>query len=163
MRWLKILFRLLILSAAVIGAFYYFQPAPAPLWTRNFLAPSELNDSNLNTYLTSNPGDHYLFFCSTKVSDCHFVNNNIFRSLTQELNVETLPNLTYVDLSNTTDSAFAKFKRQWGFANYPVWVMIQSTDQNYVVKDVLEWKQQEPLDASDVKQWLMKHNAWLEK
>jgi len=163
MRWLKLLLRLLVMSVILIASFYYFKPQPAPVWTRDFLAPSELNDGNLNTYLTSNPGEHYLFFCSTKVNDCQFINNNIFKALTQELEVDTVPNLEYVDLSTTTDSAFAKFKRQWGFANYPAFVKITSKSDTYTIDAVLEWKKLEPLDASDVKQWLMNHNAWPKK
>ena len=153
---------LVILSIIIISAFFVtFWPKEQPISTKIFVADRGITDKNFNQFLQENPGMRAVFFfCSYNDDNCEYVNNTIFKNLAESLQVTELDYIYYVDLSATSPTAAAKFERQWGFTQYPAFVIIDSTVDPYAVVSSLGFHHDTPFSSDDVKKWLITHNIW---
>ena len=156
------IFIIVVLFIIVISAFLVvFWPQEQPISTKIFVADRGITDKNFNQFLQENPGMRAVFFfCSADDDNCAYVNNTVLRNLAESLQVTELDNIYYVDLSATSPTAAAKFNRQWGFKQYPAFVIIDSTVDPYAVVSTLDFHHDTPFNSDDVKKWLILHNIW---
>ena len=156
----KIAIIVILLVILVVGFVIGFWPKEESLATKLYIKDSGLTDRNFNDYVTSNPGRNVFFFCSYKNDSCNYVNNTVLRDLAENLLVDELDNIIFVDLSNASTTAVAKLKRQWGFSQYPAFAIIDSTSTGYKVVSALGFSQDQPFDSSDLKNWLVENGIW---
>ncbi len=150
-----------VLIVIVVTSFLVsFWPKEESLSTKLYVKDTGLNDKNFYEYVTTFPGKRVYFFCSYNNDSCNYVNNTILKTIAENLLVDELDNIIFVDLSNASSSAVAKFQRQWHFSQYPAFVIIESTTSGYEVVDALGFSQDKPFDSTDLKNWLIDNGIW---
>lgn len=153
---------LVVLGVIIISAFFLaFWPKEQPVTTKIFVTDRGITDKNFNKFLQESPKMRAVFFfCAADDDNCEYVNNTVLKNLAESLQVTELDNIYYVDLSATSSTAAAKFDRQWGFSQYPAFVIIDSTVEPYAVVSSLGFHHDTPFNSDDVKKWLITHNIW---
>ena len=107
-------------------------------------------------------GTHYVFFCRADNPDCTYINDYVFKPLTEELKVPALDSFEYYDLAPLGENyPAAKLKSQWGFESYPAFVSLTvNADGSQNINNILSWNKEDPLDADDLKRWMIDNQIW---
>lgn len=151
----------LLLSVSSVGLYVLFQPKKADVLKQTSLKVSTLEIKNLETYLLSQPGLHYLYFCKSNSSDCEFVKNNLMVKLAGEANIATFADIETVDISGLSkDISTNALRKAWGFSHYPAFVAYDSTNNAIKVRQVLEWNALVPFTMNDIKTWMKNVGIW---
>lgn len=139
-------------ALAVIG-FRIFEPKPQATILRNSVPyPS------LKNYIESSSDStiHYLFFYSANNQNCIFVQNTILQQLQSEYQIpvdewiETV-DVTSIEQSYTTN----KLITDWGIHDLPAFIRVYKQDgQIHIDENKLEWTDQTPITAKNLKEWL---------
>ena len=107
-------------------------------------------------------GVHYVYFCRADNPDCTYINDYVFKPLTEELQVPALESFEYYDLAPLGDNyPAAKLKSQWGFESYPAFITLTvNEDGTQNISNILSWNKNDPLDSSDLKRWMIDNQIW---
>ncbi len=159
--------RLFILAALLIffgsifyAAYLYFQPTPAPLVLVDYARSISFDYDDVNEYVISRDGMHYLWFCDGNV-DCKFVNDNMLRPLANQVRSEDFPELIFVDMSNLrSDISPARLNSDWGFTLYPAFVAVSVENGEKTIVNTLVWTPREPFGRDDIKRWMIDNEIW---
>lgn len=156
----KVILLSISLLIIVSGFFIVFWPKNKVVDVMVYYQDNGLNDRNLSEFVKSNKGKHVYYFCVDNNNDCAFVNNNILKEFSDKLLMTKLDFINYVNLSKTSPTAAAKYKAQWGFTHYPAFVILDDTATPYKLIDSIGWEKDNPFNAQDIKDFLIKNKVW---
>ena len=151
---------IILLAIVVSGFIFVFTPKEKSLNVKTFVNDSGITDKNFRKFVAENKGKRIYYFCSSHDANCAYVNNTVLKALAENLQVEVLEEIYYVDLSAAQPTATAKFKRQWGFAQYPAFSYIDSTVDPYVITSSIGFHNETPFNSDDIKKWLIDNGVW---
>lgn len=156
----RVLLISVILMSIVAGFFVVFWPKNQIVDVMVYYNDEEITDKNFNQYVSEHPIKNVYYFCDPSSNDCAFVNNNILKEIADQLILTKLDFIHFVDLSQTSTTSSAKYKSQWGFSQYPAFVIVDYSQAPYKLIDTLAWNNEKPFTVLDVKNFLIKNNLW---
>jgi hypothetical protein len=150
-----------IISGSIFYAAYlYFQPTPAPLVLVDYARSISFDYDDVNQYIISRDGMHYLWFCDGDV-DCKFVNDNMLRPLAAQVRSDDFPELIFVDMTNVrSDISPARLNIDWGFTSYPAFVAVEVAEGQKTIVNTLMWTPRAPFGRDDIRQWMIDNEIW---
>lgn len=159
----KILYSSLIvffMASVMFAVHLLYQPQPAPLVLLDYGRTLSFDYEEINNYVTSNDGKHYLFFCDASI-DCKFVNDNYLRPLSSEVKESDFVDLIFVDMSNVReDISPSRLLNEWGFSTFPAFVAITVEENQKTIDNSLQWNLSDPFSKADIKQWMIDNEIW---
>jgi len=156
----KIIIFVTLLLIVIAGFFVAFMPKEQSITIKLYIKDNGISDKNFTEFVTTNPDTKVFYFCSYENENCDYVNTTVLKNLADNLLVDELENIYYVDLSHASTTAVAKFKRQWGFTQYPAFAIIKSDADGYETLSSLGYNEAAPFSSDDVKNWLITNNIW---
>lgn len=156
---------LILLSSIILSAYKIFEPK-TEITSSEMLNSFYTNLNNLEEY-TLSTGDntyHYYFFCVNNDSNCTYLSNSVFSAVKNETKgIELDKILEYVDLSDSIkEETYINKLKKWNISTYPSFVSVKVENNQIVINNTLEYDTNNPLNSTDIIEWLKLNNLYNE-
>lgn len=95
------------------------------------------------------------YYCVEDDVNCQYVSDQIISQLAKDLNVEKLTEIQYVDVDSLEVETALRLKNEYGFANYPAFVIYDYTDEGVRTPVTsLEFYEEAPFTCAQLEDWL---------
>ena len=127
-----------------------------------YIARSNLEIENLENYVLSlgNSNRVYVLIGQSDDANTFYLTETVLHNLANHANVEEFSNLDYVNVSNLNDQTRLLLNNTYHLTQLPAFVSLQNDNGTLRVTSTLQWDDQQPIDTSDVQEWMEINNIW---
>ncbi len=154
---------LLLLASIVLAGYKVFQPNNNYINTTN-IDSFYISFNNAKEYTLSG-GDntsHYYLFCDPNDTDCKYVYDSVFPSVTSknnDINIKTI--IEYIDISDIVNETDLSTKLgEWNISTYPALVSCKIENGEIKINNTLEFDKDNPLNADDIINWMIVNDIY---
>lgn len=159
---LKCFFALIMALCWSVFIYYYYEGNQTmTISSANYISSESLNEALVETYMLENGiEEEILFICAVNNPDCDYVQENVLKPLTSELNIESFDFLQAVNIDEEQYTA-GKLRQKWGIESYPAFIKTAVNQNNEIeIISVLQWNSNDPFTSTDLKTWMIDNDCW---
>ncbi|NLC96593.1 MAG: hypothetical protein GX675_03375 [Erysipelotrichaceae bacterium] len=154
---------LLLLNSIVLTGYKIFEPnnkIENDLTLSNFY----INYNNVEEYTLSggNNTSHYFLFCVPYDTNCKYIYESIFPSITSKNNgipINTI--IEYVDLTELLSlDTFDENLKKWEIKTYPALISCKVDNNTIIIINTLEFDENDPLNSDDIINWMVLNDIY---
>jgi hypothetical protein len=109
----------------------------------------------------SSEGQTY-FFCTKTNIDCRYIDTEMIDVLNIDAHVERFDNILLVDTATLDNTILpSALKSRFGFSDVPAFAILSYENGSIVIHEVLQWTNEDPFTALDLKEWMKENKLWL--
>lgn len=139
--------------------FIFYKPQEDIIVDFNHYNPVEVDYLSIKDHLGYETKAY--FFCSKENIDCIYTDTEIIPNLLTIANTERFEQIYFVDITSIDENILpSALKNHLGFSNYPAFVLLSYTDNNFIIHAVYEWKDDAVFTIQNLKQWMQENNLW---
>lgn len=95
------------------------------------------------------------YYCDEEDLNCQYVSDQILSQLANDLNVDKLTDIQYVDVTTLEVETALRRKNEYGFANYPAFVIYDYSEEGTRTPVTsLEFNENAPFTCTQLENWL---------
>lgn len=154
---------IMVLSWSTCIYYIYASDQTATVSLANYASNDALNENLVENYMLENSIDEeILFICAVGNPDCDYVQKNVIKPLTDELNVENFDFVQVVSIDESTQEYTAgKLRQKWSIENYPAFIKTAVNEKNEIeIISTLQWNSNDPFTSADLRSWMIDNDCW---
>jgi hypothetical protein len=102
------------------------------------------------------------FFCTKTNIDCRYIDTEMIDVLNIDAHVERFENIVLVDTATLDKTILpSALKSRFGFSDVPAFAILSYENGSIVIHKVLQWTNEDPFTALDLKEWMKENKLWL--
>lgn len=154
----------LFLSVVLVAilAYQHYRPATAPTVANSGDAVTfkiaTLTGDGIEEYVKNSSGTQYFLFYKSD-NDYAYVKDYVIQPLLEELRIENLNDIQFVDFSEYSGSS-AYIQKVWQISSCPSFVAVRYENGEIIVENSLQWSKDSLYDSDDLKAWMYENSIW---
>ena len=152
----KLLFSLLAVLMIYSSAAMVYRIFEPQLDTNEQKDLTYVDYATLSDYILSHgeASIHVVFFCSLQDANSLYVKDTVLSTVQSDTGLPVSQIIEVVDVSTAGSDIEARLQRDWGVGAIPSFVSVGVENGQCVVHDRLEWREEDPLKALRIEEWL---------
>lgn len=157
---------LLVIYSGILISYRMFQPDNADVYVYANNIEGALDFETLKDYTLSSGSSsiHYYLFFEQGDNDSIYVINTVFKAVESSIDMNLTNLIEYVDLGDgSSTDVLTELSSTWGVDTYPAFVACHVDGNEIVIDNTLTATSDQPISDSQLKQWLLLNNIYMDE